>query len=204
MTEPSALRVVPDEEVSGLWLWHGAPPDRQPRQRVPRRGARRLSVGGGVLIVAALSAIAAFVLIEPRLPEPTTFSGSSAVAIATPTSLPPAVDAPASPRAAVDRLTSPAAVAGAAASAPASAGTPTGMPAEPPALDRAAEGAPLRASAPATQGVSSQVSHPVAPKPAVVRRHRDPRVARQTGTSLTDLLATPAFRDGTLRPVQDH
>src|SRR5215472_2702750 len=143
MTEPPALRIVPDKEVSGLWLWHGAPPDRQPRQRAPRRGARRLSVGGGVLFVAALSAIAAFVLIGPRLSEPATSSGSSAVAIATPASLPPAVDAPASPQAAVDPLTSPAPVAGTAASAPASAGTPGGMPAEPPARDRAAESAPL-------------------------------------------------------------
>jgi glucose/sorbosone dehydrogenase len=203
MTEPPALRVVPDEEVSGLWLWHGAPPDQQQRQRVPRRGVRRLS-SAAALIVATLSALATFVLIVPRLTEPAGTSASSAatVAIATPTP-PPAVDTPTSPPSpAADTPASKAAGAGTDASPPASAGTPARMPAEPPARDRAGP-ALSRAFAAAPRGVSSQESHPVVAKPGVVRHHRDPRFARQTGTSLSDLLATPAFRDGTLRPVQD-
>ena len=166
MTEPPALRVVPDEEVSGLWLWHGAPPDQQQRQRVSRRGVRRLSRGtlwvriGAALIVAGLSALAASVLIAARLTEPAGpwASSPATAAIATSTSLPPAADTPASPA----------------------------------------------AVAAAPQSVSAQESHPVAVKPGVVWRHRDPRFAKQTGTSLTDLLATPAFRNGTLRPVLDH
>jgi hypothetical protein len=74
MTEPPALMSVPEEGVSGLWLWQGAPPDQQNAppnqkkgQRVPRRGALWLSIGAP-LIVAALSTLAAFVLIVPRLP----------------------------------------------------------------------------------------------------------------------------------------
>ena len=107
MTEPPALRVVPDEEVSGLWLWHGAPPDQQQRQRVSRRGVRRLSRGtlwvriGAALIVAGLSALAASVLIAARLTEPAGpwASSPATAAIATSTSLPPAADTPASPAA---------------------------------------------------------------------------------------------------------
>jgi hypothetical protein len=32
MTEPPALMTAPDEGVSGLWLWHGGPPDQQKHQ----------------------------------------------------------------------------------------------------------------------------------------------------------------------------
>ena len=211
MTEPPALRVVPDEEVSGLWLWHGAPPDQQQWQRVARRDGRRLSRGtlrvsiGAALFVAALSALAAMVLITPRLTEPAGRSASSpaTAAIATPPLPPPAADTPAAPRAAVGPPVSTGAVAGASPSPPSSAGTPAEIPAAPPTRDRA-EPALSRASAPAPRGVSSQESHPVAAKPGVVWHHRDPRSAKQTGTSLSDLLATPAFRNGTLRPVVDH
>ena len=217
IVEPPALRVAPDEEASGLWLWHGAPPDQQQRQKVPRRGVRRLSIGAAV-VVPALSALAGLVLIVPRLTEPAGPSASSPATVAiarpppvvetptspppvveTPTSSPPAIDTPATPRATVDPPASPAAVAGTATSPPISAGTPAGAPAEPPARERA-EPAPSRASAPAPRRVSSRGSRPVAAKPGVVWHHD----SKQTGTSLTDLLATPAFRDGTLRPVQDH
>ena len=75
MTEPPALMSVPDEGVSGLWLWQGAPPDQQKGQRIPRRGALWLSIGAP-LIVAALSTLAAFVLIVPRLPDCTETSGA--------------------------------------------------------------------------------------------------------------------------------
>ena len=207
IVEPPALRVAPDEEASGLWLWHGAPPDQQQRQKVPRRGVRRLSIGAAV-VVPALSALAGLVLIVPRLTEPAGPSASSPATVAiarpppvveTPTSSPPAIDTPATPRATIDPAASPAAVAGTPTSAPASAGPPAGVPAEPPARERA-EPAPSRASAPAPRRVSSRGSRPVAAKPGVVWHHD----SKQTGTSLTDLLATPAFRDGTLRPVQDH
>jgi len=170
MTEPPALKVVSDEEVSGLWLWHGAPPDQQPRQSVPRQGVRRLSIGSA-LIVAALPALAALVLIAPRLTEP---AGPSALSPAT-----AAIDTPPSPPPAVE--------------------TPTSPPS--PAIDTPASTAAVAA---APQGVSSQEPHPVAAKPGVVRHHRSSRSAKPIGASLTDLLATPAFRDGTLRPVLDH
>jgi len=204
MTEPPALRAVPDEEVSGLWLWHGASPGQQQRQRVPRRGVRRLSIGAA-LIVAALSALAALVSIVPRLTEPAASLALSpaTVAIDTPTSPPPVVDAPASPRDTVDPQASTVAVAGTPTSPPTSAGTPAEISAKPPARDRA-EPVLSRASAPAPGGVLSQDSHRATVKPGVVWHHRDPRSAKQTGTSLTDLLATPAFRNGTLRPVLDH
>ena len=204
MTEPPALRAVPDEEVSGLWLWHGASPGQQQRQRVLRRRVRRLSIGAA-LIVAALSALAALVLIVPRLTEPAEPSALSpaTVAIHTPTSPPPVVDTPASPRDTVDPQASTVAVAGTPTSPPTSAGTPAEISAKPPARDRA-EPVLSRASAPAPGGVLSQESHRAAVKPGVVWHHRDPRFAKQTGTSLSDLLATPAFRNGTLRPVLDH
>ena len=222
MTEPPALMAVPDEEVSGLWLWQGAPPDQQnappdqqKRQTVSRRGARWLSIGAA-FIVAALSALAAFVLIVPRLREPATPTASSpaTVAIVTPTSPlptvntssspPSAVDTPVSLPATVDTRAATAAVVGPPASAPASAATPDGVLAEPPARDRAVEPAPSRSSAPARRGMSSQGSRPVAVKPEVTRHHNDQRFAKKTGTSLTDLLATPAFQNGTLRPVPGH
>jgi len=211
MTEPPALRIVPDDEVSGLWLWHGAPPDQQQRQRVARRDGRRLSRStlrvsiGAALVVAALSMLAAVVLIVPRLTEPAGRSASSpaTAAIATPLLPPPAADTSAAPRAAVDPLASPGAVAGASTSPPTSIGTAAETSAEPPVRDRA-EPALSLASAPAPRGVSSRESHPAAVKPGVVWHHRDPRSAKQTGTSLSDLLATPAFRNGTLRPVVDH
>ena len=205
MTEPTALTSVPEEGVSGLWLWQGAPPNQQKRQRVPRRGALWLSIGAP-LIVAALSTLAAFVLIVPRLPEPATPSASSrvTVAIGTPSSPPLVADTPASPPATVDTSASRAAEASTPALAPASVGTPGGMLAEPTTRDQAAEPAPSRASAPAPRGVSSQGSRPVAVKPGVVRHRDEQRFARKTGRSLADLHATPAFQNGTLRPVPDH
>jgi cytoskeletal protein RodZ len=205
-TEPPALMTMPDEGVSGLWLWQGAPldeqnapPDQQKRQWVPRRGTLWLSIGAA-LIVAALSTLAAFVLIVPRLPQPATPSASSpaTAAIDTPISplptvdtpsSPPVADTPAPPPATVDTPASTAAGASAPALAPASVGTPAGMPAEPTARDRAAEPAPSRASPPAPWGVSSQGSRPV---------------AKKAGRSLADLHPTPAFQNGTLRPVPDH
>jgi hypothetical protein len=207
MTEPPALMTVPDERVSGLWLWQGAPPDQQSRpsdqqkrQRIPRRGAFWLSIGAS-LIVAALSIPAAFVLIVPRLPQPATPSASSPAIAAidtpisplptvdTPSPPPPVADTPASPPATVDTPASTAAGASTPALAPASVGTPAGMPAEPTARDRAAEPAPSRASAPAPRGESSQRSRPV---------------AKKAGRSLADLHSTPAFQNGTLRPVPDQ
>ena len=214
MTEPPALMAVPDEDVSGLWLWHGAPPGEQKRQRVSRRGARWLSIGAA-FIVAALSALAAFVLIVPRLREPATPTASSPATVAivtptsplptvnTPSSPPPAVDTPVSLPATIDTRAATAAVAGP-ASAPASAATPDGVLAEPPARDRAVEPAPSRPSAPARRGMSSEGSRPVAVKPEVTRHHNDQRSVKKTGTSLTELLATPAFQNGTLRPVPGH
>jgi hypothetical protein len=208
MTEPPALMSAPDEGVSGLWLWQGAPPDQQNappdqqnRRRVPRPGALWLSIGAP-LIVAALSTLAAFVLIVPRFPEPATPSASSPVtaAIDTPSSPPLVADTPAS----VDTPASRAAGASTPALAPASVGTPGGVLAEPTARDQAAEPAPSRASAPAPQGVSSQGSRPVALKPGVVRHRDEQRFARKTGRSLANLHATPAFQNGTLRPVPDH
>jgi hypothetical protein len=215
MTEPPALMSVPDEGVSGLWLWQGAPPEQQNAppnqqkgQRIPRRGALWLSIGAP-LIVAALSTLAAFVLIVPRLPETATPSASSPAmaAIDTLSSAPLVADTPASPPATVD---TPAAGAAGASTpalaplAPASVGTPGGMLGEPIARDQAAEPAPSRASASAPRGVSSQGSRPVAVRPAVVRRRDEQRFARKTGRSLADLHATPAFQNGTLRPVPDH
>ena len=105
MTEPPALMTMPDEGVSGLWLWQGAPldqqnapPDQQKRQWVPRRGTLWLSIGAA-LIVAALSTLAVFVLIVPGLPQPATPSASSpaTAAIDTPISPLPTVDTPSSP-----------------------------------------------------------------------------------------------------------
>lgn len=210
MTEPPALMAVPDEQVSGLWLWHGAPPDEQKRQRGSRRGARWLSIGAA-FILAPLSALTAFVLIVPGLPEPA--SPPVTVAIVTSTSPlptvntlsspPPAVDTPASLPATIDTRAATAAVAGPPVSALASAATPAEVPAEPPVRDRAVEPAPSRPSAPARRGVSSQRLRPVARKPEVIRHHDDQRFAK-TGTSLTELLATPAFQNGTLRPVPGH
>ena len=208
MTEPPALMSVPDEGVSGLWLWQGAPPDQQKGQRIPRRGALWLSIGAP-LIVAALSTLAAFVLIVPRLPEPATPLASSPAmaAIDTPSSPPLVADTRASPPATVDTPVAGAAGASTPALAPlapASVGTPGGMLAEPTARDQAAEPAPSRASTSAPRGVSSQRSRPVAVKPGVVRRRDEQRFARKTGRSLADLHATPAFQNGTLRPVPDH
>ena len=215
MTEPPALMSVPDEGVSGLWLWQGAPPDQQNAtpnqqkgQRIPRRGALWLSIGAP-LIVAALSTLAAFVLIVPRLPETAIPSASSPAmaAIDTLSSAPLVADTPASPPATVDTPVAGAAGASTPALAPlapASVGTPGGMLAEPTARDQAAEPAPSRASASAPRGVSSQGSRPVAVRPAVVRRRDEQRFARKTGRSLADLHATPAFQNGTLRPVPDH
>ena len=214
MTEPPALMSVPDEGVSGLWLWQGAPPDQQNappdqqnRQRVPRRGALWLSIGAP-LIVAALSTLAAFVLIVPRLPEPATPTPSASspamAAIDTPSSAPLVADTPASSPATVDTPAAGAAGASTPALAPASVGSPGGVLAEPTARDQAAEPEPSRASAPAPRGVSSQGSRPVALKPGVVRRRDEQRFARKTGRSLADLHATPAFQNGTLRPVPDH
>jgi hypothetical protein len=211
MTEPPALMSVPDEGVSGLWLWQGAPPDQQnappdqqKRERVRRRGALWLRIGAP-LIVAALSTLAAFVLIVPRLPEPATPSASSpaTAAIDTPSSPPLVADTPASPPATVDTPAAGATGASTPALAPASVGTPGGM-AEPTARDQAAEPAPSRASASAPRGMSSQISRPVAVKPGVVRHRNEQRFARQTGRSLADLHSTPAFQNGTLRPVPDH
>jgi hypothetical protein len=222
MTEPPALITVPDEGVSGLWLWQGAPPDQQnappdqqKRQWVPRRGALWLSIGAP-LVVAALSTLAAFVLIVPRLPQPATPSASSPVTAAidtpisppptvnTPSSPPPVVDTPASPPATVDTPASAGPGASTPSLAPASVGTTAGIVAEPTALDRAAELAPSRASAHAPRGVSSQGSRPVAVKPGVVWHRDERRLAKKTGRSLADLHATPAFQNGTLRPVLDH
>src|SRR6516164_2448955 len=121
MTEPPASMSVPDEGVSGLWLWQGVPPDQQKGQRVPRRGALWLSIGAP-LIVAALSTLAAFVLIVPRFPESATPSASSPVtaAIDTPGSPPRVADTPASPPATADTPASRAAGASTPALAPAS------------------------------------------------------------------------------------
>ena len=212
MTEPPALMAVPDEEVSGLWLWQGAPPDQQnappdqqKRQTVSRRGARWLSIGAA-FIVAALSTLAAFVLIVPRLRETAAIVTPTPPlpTVNTPSSPPPAVDTPVSLPATIDTRAATAAVVGPPASAPASAATPDGVLAEPSARDRAVEPAPSRPSAPARRGMSSQGSRPVAVKPEVTRHHNDQRFAKKTGTSLTDLLATPAFQNGTLRPVPGH
>jgi hypothetical protein len=213
MTEPPALISVRDEGVSGLWLWQGAPPDQQNApnqqkgQRVPRRGALWLSIGAP-LIVAALSTLAAFVLIVPRLPEPAVPPASSPAmaAIDTPSS-PLVADTPASPPATVDTPAAGAAGASTPALAPlaaASVGTPGGMLAEPTARDQAAAPAPSRASASAPRGVSSQGSRPVATKPGAVSHRDEQRFARKPGRSLADLQATPAFQNGTLRPVPDH
>jgi hypothetical protein len=215
MTEPPALMTVPDEGVSGLWLWQGAPPDQQKRQKVPRRGALWLSIGAA-LIVAALSTLAAFFLIVQRLPQPATPSASSPATaaidtpisplptVSTPSSPPPVVDTPASPPATVDTPASTAAGASTPALAPASVGTPAGMLAEPTARDRAAEPTPSRASAPAPSGVSSQGSRRVAVKPGVVSHRDEQRFAKKTRRSLADLHGTSAFQNGTLRPVPDH
>lgn len=215
MTEPPALMTVPDEGVSGLWLWHGAPPDQQKRQTVSRRGARWLSIGAAVTVVA-LSTLAALVLIVARLSDPAARWASSppTVAIDIPTSPPPtvyapssqlpALDTPASPPATINtpELTAPAADTSISPSP--SAATAAGIFTGSPAPDQATQSAASRASGPAPPGLPPQGSRHAAVKPGMDGRHNDPRFAKKTGTSLTDLLATPAFRRGTLRPVLDH
>src|SRR5262245_419925 len=150
MTEPPALMTVPDEEASGLWLWHGAPPDQQNRQKARRRNPFWLSISAA--LITALSTVAVLVLIATQLPEPATPSASSpmTVAIEGPPSPPPAVDTPpsvaptpgvstpASHPATVDTPPSTTAGAGLTALAPDLLGTPAWTPAEP-AGDRAAE-----------------------------------------------------------------
>ena len=222
MTEPPALMTVPDEGDSGLWLWHGAPTDQQNAapgeqklQRVSRRGAHWLGIGAA-FIVAALSALGAFVSIMPRLREPAAPAASSPATVAivtpipslptvnTPSSPPPMVDTPASLPATIDTRAATTAVAGPAASAPASPPAPAGVLAEPPPHDRAVEPAPSRPSAAARRRVSSQGSRRVVVKPEVIWHHNSQRFSKKTGTSLADQLASPAFQNGTLRPVPDH
>jgi hypothetical protein len=215
MTEPPALITAPDEGVSGLWLWHGAPPDQQKHQAVARRAALWPSIGAAVIVVA-LSALAVFVLIVPRYSEPAAHSALSPPTVAidtptsppppvdTPSSQPPAIDTPASPPAATNTPESNAAVADRAASAPASVATPAGILNGPPASDQAAQPPASRAPIPAPRGSSSQGSRSAAAKPGMDGRHNYPRVAKKAEPSLTDLLATPAFRNGTLRPGLDH
>src|SRR5262249_23185255 len=110
---------------------------------------------------------------------------------------------PASPPAATITPESTAVVADPPATAPVSAVTPAGVVSGSPARDRAAQLAASRAPVSAPRGLS-QGSRPAAAKSGMDGRHNYPRVPKKAGTSLTDLLATPAFRNGTLHPGVDH
>src|SRR5215469_7747737 len=67
LTEP--LKVINDQQVSGLWLWHGAPPGETERQKANRPPTRWLRIASA-LIVAALLGLAGFALTLPKPPEP--------------------------------------------------------------------------------------------------------------------------------------
>jgi hypothetical protein len=165
LTELPALKVVDDQEVSGLWLWHGAPPGENERQKAYRPPTRWLSIAGA-LIVAALSGLAGFVLTLPKPPEPAKPVASS--------------------------------------SAPASIDPPPTVPVEAaPKRDPAAE--MTRAPDLAAPAMLGRATAPVAVTPPIVSHDRHhQRFGKRTGSALTQLLMTPAFRNGTLRPIEDR
>lgn len=165
LTELPALKVVDDQEVSGLWLWHGAPPGENERQKAYRPPIRWLRITGA-LIVVALSGLAGFVLTLPKPPEPTESVASSP--------------------------------------APASIDPPPTVPVEPtPKRDPAAE--MTRAPDLAAPAMSARATAPVAVRPPIVSHDRHhQRFGKRAGSALTELLMTPAFRNGTLRPIEDR
>jgi hypothetical protein len=78
LTEPPALTAIPGEQISGLWLWHGAAPGQGKKQktyarRIPRPGL------AGVLLVTALAPFGWLTLTLLKDPEPVNPAVSSLV-----------------------------------------------------------------------------------------------------------------------------
>ena len=183
VTDPSPLMMTPGDESSGLWLWHGAPPDEPKQDKASARRVRWLVIGG-VLLLAALLLLAWFVVTLPKRPSPAEVTVSSPVT--------PAPDPPSSPP--VEAVLPP----------PVAAVQPRDPSLEPVQRDNPATAIEMKQtpmSAPATP-LPSQASPPVRAKPSVARHHRDQR--ERARTPLTQLFMSPAFRKGTLTPVRDH
>ena len=163
LTEP--LKGIDDQEMSGLWLWHGAPPGETQRQKAYRRPTRWLRIAGA-LIVAALSGLAGFALTLPKPPEPAE----------------PTLSSP--PAASID--------------------PPPTVRVEPsPSHDLAAE--MTRAPDLAAPAMWERATAPVAVRPPIVSHDRHhQRFGKRPASVLTQLFMTPAFRNGTLRPIQDR
>ena len=194
MTEPPALMTAPDEQVSGLWLWHGAPPAKSKERKTHARRPPWLGIAG-VLLVGALAPIAGFMLSSPRHPEPAKPAASSPVS-----PLSGSQSSAAAP--AVQRRDPTAEETQSRASAPAvQHHDPTAEETQSRA-SATAEETQSRASAPAAPPVSSKVSRPVSVGRSVVQRDHHQR--KRTKAPLAQLFGSPAFRNGTLRPIPEH
>jgi hypothetical protein len=202
MTEPPALMTAPDEQVSGLWLWHGAPPDKSKERKTPARRPLWLGIAA-VLLVGALAPLAGSMLSSPRPPEPAKPAASSPVS--------PLSDFQGSAAApAVQRRDPTAEETQSRASPPAvqhrdPTAEETQSRASPPAAQRrdpTAEEMQSRAAAPAAPPISSKVSRPVSVGRSVVQRDHHQR--KRTKAPLAQLFGSPAFRNGTLRPIPEH
>ena len=181
LTEPSASMTMPGDESSGLWLWHGAPPNEGKQQKISARRVRWFVIVG-VLLVAALSSLAGFILRVPIHPSPAE----------------PAVSSPATSSSNLPRSLPAAAV-----SLPPVADVQRRDP-RPEAIQRGDPTPEVKqplVSAPAAPA-ASHASAPSPAKPSAARHHRHRR--ERVRTPLTQLFMSPAFRKGVLSPVPDR
>jgi hypothetical protein len=189
LTEPLASITMPGEQNSGLWLWHGAPPNEIKQHQTSARRVGWLVIAG-VLLVTALLSLAGLILGMPKHRSPAEVAVSSP---ATPTSNPPSPPAIEAAQPPPVGATEPPHVAAIGPGNP----TPEAVQRRDPTAET--KQSPVSASA---APISSQGSRPVGARPSVARHHRYYR--ERAKKPLTQLFASPAFRKGTLMPVPDR